>query len=226
SGPSDSGGNPPPVTIHTWLERFNKQKPRSFEKATAPVDAKNWISHMEKIFDVMGCSSGLRHFSRCAMFIYSFYLCYSLSLYPFTERYAQSYFFSCLIRQSKATTMVDAMCIDKDMKVTDIPKLLKILLCTMEAMQQDMVCTHRSNDSPNHNNRAHLILWSFGLFVHGLNVTVKELQRLPPDFVGLAGVNTKENIIVKSLDGNETQMALRFWLVPFYNAGYNWLSNN
>nr|GEX79790.1 zinc finger, CCHC-type, retrotransposon Gag domain protein [Tanacetum cinerariifolium] len=55
SGPSDAGGNPPPVTIHTWLERFNKQKPYSFEKATAPVDAKNWISHMEKIFDVMGC---------------------------------------------------------------------------------------------------------------------------------------------------------------------------
>nr|GEW15164.1 ABC transporter C family member 8-like [Tanacetum cinerariifolium] len=50
----DFGGNPLPVTIHTWLERFNKQKPRSFEKATAPVDAKNWISHMEKIFDVMG----------------------------------------------------------------------------------------------------------------------------------------------------------------------------
>nr|GFC67093.1 zinc finger, CCHC-type, retrotransposon Gag domain protein [Tanacetum cinerariifolium] len=51
SGPSDSGGNPSPVTIHTWLERFNKQKPRLFEKATAPVDAENWISHMEKIFD-------------------------------------------------------------------------------------------------------------------------------------------------------------------------------
>nr|GFD09378.1 zinc finger, CCHC-type, retrotransposon Gag domain protein [Tanacetum cinerariifolium] len=49
SGPSDSGGNPPPVTIHTWLERFNKQKPRSFEKATAPVDVENLISHMEKI---------------------------------------------------------------------------------------------------------------------------------------------------------------------------------
>nr|GEX58972.1 putative reverse transcriptase domain-containing protein [Tanacetum cinerariifolium] len=28
-------------------------------------------------------------------------LCYSLSLYPFTESYAQSYFFSCLIRQAK-----------------------------------------------------------------------------------------------------------------------------
>nr|GFD12201.1 hypothetical protein [Tanacetum cinerariifolium] len=54
SGPSDSGGNPLPVTIHTWLECFNKQKPCSFEKATAPVDTENWISHMEKIFDVMG----------------------------------------------------------------------------------------------------------------------------------------------------------------------------
>nr|GFB49141.1 hypothetical protein [Tanacetum cinerariifolium] len=53
-GPSDAGGNPPPVTIYTWLERFNKQKPHSFEKATAPVDAKNWIFHMEKIFDVLG----------------------------------------------------------------------------------------------------------------------------------------------------------------------------
>ncbi|GJR59401.1 hypothetical protein Tco_1501563 [Tanacetum coccineum] len=27
-----SGSNPPPVTIHTWLERFNKQKPHSFER--------------------------------------------------------------------------------------------------------------------------------------------------------------------------------------------------
>nr|GEY35228.1 hypothetical protein [Tanacetum cinerariifolium] len=60
SGPSDSGGNPPPVTIHTWLERFNKQKPRSFEKATTPVDAENWISHMEKFFDVMGCEDAFK----------------------------------------------------------------------------------------------------------------------------------------------------------------------
>nr|GFB46543.1 hypothetical protein [Tanacetum cinerariifolium]GFB65168.1 hypothetical protein [Tanacetum cinerariifolium] len=45
-------------------------------------------------------SSGLRRFFRYAMFIYSFNLCYSLSLYPFTERYAQPYFFSCLIRQT------------------------------------------------------------------------------------------------------------------------------
>nr|GFC56840.1 zinc finger, CCHC-type, retrotransposon Gag domain protein [Tanacetum cinerariifolium] len=60
SGPSDAGGNPPPVTIHTWLERFNKQKPHSFEKATAPVDAENWISHIEKIFDVMGCEDAFK----------------------------------------------------------------------------------------------------------------------------------------------------------------------
>nr|GEZ46368.1 zinc finger, CCHC-type, retrotransposon Gag domain protein [Tanacetum cinerariifolium] len=60
SGPLGSGGNPPSVTIHTWLERFNKQKPRSFEKATAPVDAENWISHMEKIFDVIGCEDAFK----------------------------------------------------------------------------------------------------------------------------------------------------------------------
>nr|GEX50309.1 hypothetical protein [Tanacetum cinerariifolium] len=60
SGLSDAGGNPTPTTIHTWLERFNKQKTHSFEKATAPVDAENWISHMEKIFDVMGCEDAFK----------------------------------------------------------------------------------------------------------------------------------------------------------------------
>nr|GFC54907.1 hypothetical protein [Tanacetum cinerariifolium] len=59
-GPSDAGRNPPSVTIHTWLERFNKQKPHSFEKAIAPVDAENWISHIEKIFDVMGCENAFK----------------------------------------------------------------------------------------------------------------------------------------------------------------------
>nr|GEV14422.1 hypothetical protein [Tanacetum cinerariifolium] len=60
SGSSNAGRNPTPVTIHTWLERFNKQKPHSFEKATVPVDAENWISHMEKIFDVMGCEDAFK----------------------------------------------------------------------------------------------------------------------------------------------------------------------
>nr|GFD43280.1 zinc finger, CCHC-type, retrotransposon Gag domain protein [Tanacetum cinerariifolium] len=36
SGPSNASGHPPSVTIHTWLERFNKQNPHSFEKATTP----------------------------------------------------------------------------------------------------------------------------------------------------------------------------------------------
>nr|GFD45882.1 zinc finger, CCHC-type, retrotransposon Gag domain protein [Tanacetum cinerariifolium] len=52
---------------HTWLERFNKQKPHSFEKATAPVDAENFISHMEKIFDVMGCEDAFK--TRLARFL-------------------------------------------------------------------------------------------------------------------------------------------------------------
>ncbi|GJS40601.1 putative reverse transcriptase domain-containing protein [Tanacetum coccineum] len=60
TGAVGSGSNPPPVTIHTWLERFNKQKPRSFEKAVAPVDPENWISHMEKIFDVMDCNDAFK----------------------------------------------------------------------------------------------------------------------------------------------------------------------
>nr|GFD56624.1 zinc finger, CCHC-type, retrotransposon Gag domain protein [Tanacetum cinerariifolium] len=38
---SNAGGNPPPVNIHTWLERFNKKKPHSFREATVPVDAEN-----------------------------------------------------------------------------------------------------------------------------------------------------------------------------------------
>nr|GFD11137.1 zinc finger, CCHC-type, retrotransposon Gag domain protein [Tanacetum cinerariifolium] len=29
-------------------------------RATAPVDAENWISHMEKIFDVMGCEDAFK----------------------------------------------------------------------------------------------------------------------------------------------------------------------
>nr|GFC61901.1 hypothetical protein [Tanacetum cinerariifolium] len=40
SEPSDVGGSPPP--------------------ATAPVDVENWISHMQKIFDVMGCEDAFK----------------------------------------------------------------------------------------------------------------------------------------------------------------------
>ncbi|PWA35277.1 zinc finger, CCHC-type, Retrotransposon gag domain protein [Artemisia annua] len=54
AGSSGGGGNPP-ETIHTWLERFNKQKPHSFSMVTSPDDAEHWIAHMEKIFEVLGC---------------------------------------------------------------------------------------------------------------------------------------------------------------------------
>ncbi|GJX99147.1 zinc finger, CCHC-type, retrotransposon gag domain protein [Tanacetum coccineum] len=53
NGVGGSGNQPP--TIHTWLERFGKQKPRSFSAATTPVDAENWIAHIVKIFEVLGC---------------------------------------------------------------------------------------------------------------------------------------------------------------------------
>ncbi|GJU18474.1 retrotransposon protein, putative, ty3-gypsy subclass [Tanacetum coccineum] len=54
NGNGGSGDQPP--TMHTWLERFGKQKPRSFCAATTPVDAENWIAHIEKIFKVLGCT--------------------------------------------------------------------------------------------------------------------------------------------------------------------------
>ncbi|KAD4385760.1 hypothetical protein E3N88_25929 [Mikania micrantha] len=40
--------------IHVWIQRFQKQKPRSFTHATNPIEARNWIAHVEKIFDVLG----------------------------------------------------------------------------------------------------------------------------------------------------------------------------
>ncbi|GJV72665.1 hypothetical protein Tco_1492660 [Tanacetum coccineum] len=54
NGTGGNGDQPP--TIHTWLERFGKQKPRSFSSATTPVDVENWIAHIEKIFEVLGCA--------------------------------------------------------------------------------------------------------------------------------------------------------------------------
>ncbi|GJX20417.1 zinc finger, CCHC-type, retrotransposon gag domain protein, partial [Tanacetum coccineum] len=54
NGARGSGEQPP--TIHTWLERFGKQKPRYFSSATTPVDAKNWIAHIKNLFEVLGCA--------------------------------------------------------------------------------------------------------------------------------------------------------------------------
>nr|GEW65457.1 hypothetical protein [Tanacetum cinerariifolium] len=54
NGARGNGDQPP--TIHTWLETFGKQKPRSFSSVTSPVDAENWIAHIEKLFEVLGCA--------------------------------------------------------------------------------------------------------------------------------------------------------------------------
>nr|GEX26524.1 putative reverse transcriptase domain-containing protein [Tanacetum cinerariifolium] len=54
NGAGNNGDQPP--TIHTWLERFGKQKPRSFSSATSPVDVENRIAHIEKLFGVLGCA--------------------------------------------------------------------------------------------------------------------------------------------------------------------------
>nr|GEX27924.1 hypothetical protein VITISV_025813 [Tanacetum cinerariifolium] len=47
NGAGGNGDQPP--TIHTWLERFEKQKPRSFSSATTPVDAEKWIAYIKKL---------------------------------------------------------------------------------------------------------------------------------------------------------------------------------
>ncbi|GJW41760.1 putative reverse transcriptase domain-containing protein [Tanacetum coccineum] len=46
--------------VDAMIPQIREQKPRSFEKAVAPVDAENWISHMEKIFDVMDCNDAFK----------------------------------------------------------------------------------------------------------------------------------------------------------------------
>ncbi|PWA49938.1 zinc finger, CCHC-type, Retrotransposon gag domain protein [Artemisia annua] len=52
---SNSGSGGTPITISGWLEKFRKQKPRSFSSTNTPVDTVNWIAHIEKIFEVLDC---------------------------------------------------------------------------------------------------------------------------------------------------------------------------
>nr|GEV49249.1 putative ribonuclease H-like domain-containing protein [Tanacetum cinerariifolium] len=69
-------------------------------------------------------SPGLQRFFRCAMFIYSFSYVISLSLYPFTERYAQPYFFLYLIRQMVNTrTDVDLLAAVQNALQTLLPHI-------------------------------------------------------------------------------------------------------
>ena len=50
-----SGGGNPPSTIATWLEKFSKQKPKSFSSVSSPSEAEDWLGHIEKVFEVLGC---------------------------------------------------------------------------------------------------------------------------------------------------------------------------
>nr|GFB70472.1 hypothetical protein [Tanacetum cinerariifolium] len=59
----DSRGDPRRVPYWIWIVKYWWKSPTnydSFKKATIPVDAENWISHMEKIFDVMGCDDACK----------------------------------------------------------------------------------------------------------------------------------------------------------------------
>nr|GEU51750.1 hypothetical protein [Tanacetum cinerariifolium] len=55
TGGSGNDGDAQPTDIHVWLERFQKEKPQTFSSASTPVEAENWIAHIEKIFEVLGC---------------------------------------------------------------------------------------------------------------------------------------------------------------------------
>ena len=46
--------------IHVWIERFNKLKPNPFLSATTPTEAGDWITHCEKLFQVIGCPDGVK----------------------------------------------------------------------------------------------------------------------------------------------------------------------
>ncbi|GJT05719.1 reverse transcriptase domain-containing protein [Tanacetum coccineum] len=53
-GSGGGGGDAAPQGIHVWIERFNKLKPLAFRSAATPAEAEDWITHMEKLFQVGG----------------------------------------------------------------------------------------------------------------------------------------------------------------------------
>ncbi|GJW72867.1 hypothetical protein Tco_0132237 [Tanacetum coccineum] len=55
-----SGGDAVPNGIHVWIERFTKLKPLAFRSAATPAEAEDWITHMEKLFQVLGCPDNFK----------------------------------------------------------------------------------------------------------------------------------------------------------------------
>ncbi|PWA97400.1 zinc finger, CCHC-type, Retrotransposon gag domain protein [Artemisia annua] len=56
AGSSGGGSSVPPTEIHVWIERFNNLKPLAFRSAVTPTEAEDWIIHIEKLFQVLGCA--------------------------------------------------------------------------------------------------------------------------------------------------------------------------
>ncbi|GJS27858.1 reverse transcriptase domain-containing protein [Tanacetum coccineum] len=54
------GGDAIPQGIHVSIERFTKLKPLAFRSAATPVEAEDWITHMEKLFQVLGCPDNFK----------------------------------------------------------------------------------------------------------------------------------------------------------------------
>ncbi|GKA07599.1 zinc finger, CCHC-type, retrotransposon gag domain protein [Tanacetum coccineum] len=54
-GGSGNDGDAQPTDIHVWLERFQKEKPQTFSSTSTLVELENWITHVKKIFEVLGC---------------------------------------------------------------------------------------------------------------------------------------------------------------------------
>ena len=59
-GSSGGGGGAPPNDIHVWIEKFNKLQPLAFRSAATPTDAEDWITHMEKLFQVLRCADNFK----------------------------------------------------------------------------------------------------------------------------------------------------------------------
>ncbi|GJZ22168.1 hypothetical protein Tco_0559207 [Tanacetum coccineum] len=51
NGNGGNGRDAQATDIYVWLERFQKKKPLTFSSTPTPVEAENWIAHIEKIFE-------------------------------------------------------------------------------------------------------------------------------------------------------------------------------
>ena len=56
----NGGGGGPSTTIAGWIKEFNKLKPLAFKSAATSAEAEDWITHMEKLFQVLGCPDNFK----------------------------------------------------------------------------------------------------------------------------------------------------------------------